>query len=120
MKAKKKSYKKLKTELDRVFSLYIRNRDGGVCFTCKKKGAIKEMQNGHFFSRTYLATRWDPKNCHCQCVGCNIFRKGNMAVYAKRMLDKYGASVFGELELKTKVITKLSSAELETMIDMYK
>jgi hypothetical protein len=78
------------------------------------------MQNGHFFSRTYLATRWDEKNCHCQCVGCNVFRGGNMAVYAKKMLERYGQSIFDELDAKTHRMIKISRAEMEMLIEKYK
>ena len=54
---------KLKKELDKWFSLYIRLRDSenGLiqCFTC---GTVKNyksgMQNGHFQSRSHLATRF--------------------------------------------------------------
>lgn len=118
-KPKLKTYKKLKAELDRVFSLFIRYRDGGRCFTCDVIKPIKEIQCGHFFSRTYLSTRWDERNCHAQCVGCNIFKKGNMAVYALRMNQKFGPETIEKLFQLSKQTVKISQHELEARIDYY-
>ena len=73
---------KLKKELDKWFSLYIRLReatDEGLvqCFTCGKVNSYKVgMQNGHFMSRQFMATRYDEQNCQVQCVGCNMFKFG--------------------------------------------
>lgn len=117
---KKKTTKKLKTDLDKIFSLYIRKRDKGICFTCGLKKPIEEMQNGHFFSRGYLATRFDEENCHCQCVGCNVFRNGNYPKYSIRLVENYGQGILKELERRTKQFVKYSSADYEALIQEYK
>ena len=79
----KKTISKLKKELDKWFSLYIRLRDSneyGIvqCFTCGKIGHYKKggMQCGHFQSRRHHATRWNEQNCQVQCVKCNMFEQG--------------------------------------------
>ena len=70
-----KTISKLKKELDKWFSLFIRLRDADsnglvFCFTCGCSKYYKRgMQNGHFQSRKHLATRWDEENCQPQCVG---------------------------------------------------
>jgi len=76
----KKTISKLKKELDKWFSLYIRLRDANEygytqCFTCGKVGHYKTggMQNGHFQSRKHLSTRFDEDNCQVQCIKCNMF-----------------------------------------------
>ncbi len=117
---KKKTSKKLKTELDSVFSLYIRERDKGVCFTCGLIKPVKEMQNGHFFSRGYLATRFDEQNCHCQCVGCNVFRNGNYPRYSIHLIEKYGPGILRELERRTRKTIKYSPSDYEALIEEYK
>ena len=73
----KKTISKLKKELDKWFSLYIRLRDANEygmvqCFTCGKVGHYKTggMQNGHFQSRKHL---WQQdfqihENCQVQCI----------------------------------------------------
>lgn len=117
---KKKSLKKLKGDLDKIFSLYIRNRDKGICFTCGLIKPIEEMQNGHFFSRVYLSTRFDEQNCHCQCVGCNVFKNGNYPKYSIRLVDKYGQGILKELERRTRQPIKFSRADYEALIEEYK
>jgi hypothetical protein len=91
-----KTISKLKKELDKWFSLYIRLRDatdeGMVqCFTC---GVVKYyksgMQCGHFQSRRHLPTRFDEENCAPQCVSCNMFKQGEQYKFALNLDAKYG------------------------------
>ena len=82
------SISKLKKELDKWFSLYIRLRDANdfglvQCFTCGVvKPYNKGMQCGHFQSRSHLSTRFDEVNCQPQCVGCNMFKQGEQYKFA--------------------------------------
>ena len=91
-----KSISKLKKELDKWFSLYIRLREAtetGLCqcFTCGKVGHYKSgMQNGHFQSRSFLATRFNEYNCQVQCVGCNMFKQGEQWKFGISLNAKYG------------------------------
>ena len=114
----------LKDKLDKVFSLYIRLRDSDengfcTCYTCGKVAHYKEMQNGHFWSRTHLSTRYNEDNCKVQCVGCNIFKKGNYIKYTKRLLKELGEEKFDELERLKNSTVKISKAEYEQMIEHY-
>lgn len=102
----RKSHAKLKKELDAVFSRYIRLRDKGQCYTCPKKGEIKEMQNGHFIPRQYLSTRYDEVNCHCQCYACNMLYNGQPSAYAVHLVLDYGRDIIETLEAKRRDITK--------------
>ena len=77
----KKTISKLKKELDKWFSLYIRLRgadDNGnnQCCTCGTIDNWKKLQCGHFVSRKHLSTRFHEMNCFPQCVSCNIFKYG--------------------------------------------
>ena len=87
------SISKLKKEADRIFSLYIRERDNYTCYTCGKKGDKTNMDCGHYKSRVFLGTRYDEKNCHCQDKSCNIFKSGNLTVYAIRLEKDYGQGI---------------------------
>lgn len=109
----------LKKKLDAIFSVFIRIRDKGVCFTCGKVAPWKYQHNGHYISRVYLITRWDEKNCNCQCPGCNIFKHGNMDEYAVRLTRKYGAKVLEELNQKKWKIWKMSRQDYLDMIALY-
>ena len=77
-KAKRPTGKKpadLTKKLDKVFSAYIRLRDAmpNGCFRCISCGQIKRFEQGdcgHYHSRTHMATRWEPDNCHMECRAC--------------------------------------------------
>lgn len=115
----KLTLKGAKLKADRIFSLFIRKRDNGVCYTCGKVGEIKEMQCGHYISRNYLSTRFDEQNCHCQCVGCNVFKKGNYTVYAVNLEKQYGNGILQELEHKKNEMVKFSISDYEELIKKY-
>ena len=120
-----KPISKLKKELDKWFSLYIRLRDSenGLiqCFTC---GTVKNyksgMQNGHFQSRSHLATRFCEINCQPQCVGCNMFKQGEQYKFALALDAKYGEGTAEELQFKARQTIKLSRIDYEEKISYYK
>lgn len=120
-----KTISKLKKELDKWFSLYIRLRESeeGLvqCFTCNKVSHYKSgMQNGHFQSRKHLATRWDEENCQVQCVGCNMFKAGEQYKFSIALDAKYGEGTAEELEFLARTIMKVSRIDYEEKIGYYK
>jgi hypothetical protein len=118
--------KTLKTKLDNIFSLYIRLReatDEGLvqCFTCGNVNNYKVgMQNGHFMSRKFMATRYDEQNCQVQCVGCNMFKFGEQFKFSLALDYKYGKGTAEELLHKSRQINKMSSKDFEEKISYYK
>lgn len=89
-KRKAKTAAQLKKELDSVFSKWVRlssaDKQGYcICYTCNAKKFWKQIQNGHFISRTYLATRFDERNTRTQCVGCNMFGNGKPVEFARKL-----------------------------------
>ena len=122
-----KSVSKLKKELDKWFSLYIRLRDAtdeGLCqcFTCGKVAHYKTggMQCGHFQSRKHYATRWLEMNVAVQCVGCNVYKFGEQFVFGKKLDEKFGDGTAEEVYIKAKETVKYSKCELLDMIKHYK
>jgi hypothetical protein len=117
---------KLKKELDKWFSLYIRLReatDTGLvqCFTCGNVNSYKVgMQNGHFMSRQFMSTRYDEQNCQVQCVGCNMFKFGEQFKFSLALDYKYGKGTAEELLHKSRQINKMSSKDFEEKISYYK
>jgi len=105
-KVKTKTTSQLKKKLDAIFSKYIRERDNGQCFTCHLKREPKEMQNGHFVPRQYLATRYDERNNNCQCYACNMIYNGQPSMYAIKLKAKYGNGIIEELERLRHIVTK--------------
>ena len=122
----KKTISKLKKELDKYFSLFIRLRSANEygmvqCFTCGIVRGYKDgMQNGHFQSRKHMATRFDEENCQVQCLKCNIFDSGQQYLFSLRLDEKYGEGTAEELEYLARTIHKVSRVEYEEQISYYK
>jgi len=122
---KKPKIKTLKLKLDKIFSEYVRNRDADkfgncTCCTCGKVLPWKEIHNGHFISRGKLSVRFDTRNCHAQCCGCNTFKNGEPQKYWVFMEKKYGREVMDELIQKSNEIVKLTPSWYEERIAHYK
>jgi len=122
----KKSLPKLKKELDKWFSQYIRLRRADAnglveCFTCSKKDHWKKQQAGHFQSRRHLATRWDETNVQVQCVRCNMFNQGEQYTFGKLLDIRIKTGTSEKLELLAKRTTmKFMRIDYIEMIDKYK
>ena len=123
----KKTVSKLKKELDKWFSLYIRLREANEygmcqCFTCGKVGHYKKdgMQNGHFQSRKHLSTRFDEENCQVQCVKCNVYAWGEQYKFSLALDSKYGEGKAEELQYLARTTLKISRVEYEEKISYYK
>lgn len=117
---------KLIEKLDRVFSLYIRLRDAfphsgtTLCISCGRPHHWTKVDNGHYMSRRYMSTRFDPMNCHAQCKACNIFNQGNIQMYRKSLVRMYGEQEVNKLEARARVLKKnWSEYELEQHIKYY-
>jgi hypothetical protein len=117
VKIKTKPVSYYKKKADKLFSDFIRDRDGWKCLTCGKEGDNKSIQCGHYETRGCIQLRYHEKNAHAQCVVCNIFKKGNYPVYAVKMLEKYGPDILYELD----EVYKKSKIEVGKFgVDFYK
>ena len=121
---KKPSLAKLKRDLDKAFSRFIRMRDSGdklhsagVCVTCRE---YHILQAGHFIPRQYLATRWDERNVHGQCAACNCWGHGNLIAYTLFMQNRYGQSVVDELMRLKRTTVKMHRSDYENLLERYK
>ena len=65
------------------------------------------LQAGHYFPQgSYKAIMYDPICVHAQCVSCNKWRHGNLAVYAEKLIDKYGLPAFQALCARSRMKDK--------------
>jgi hypothetical protein len=124
-KNKTKTSAQLKKELDKVFSLWVRQtwaNDEGMasCYTCGKVAHWKQLQNGHFIPRNILITRWDENNCRPQCVGCNMFGNGKILDFEDRLVRELGRKRVDELKASRFKILKIDSAWYLDKIEHYK
>ena len=108
--------KKLVAELDRVFSLYIRKRDGR-CVLC---GATERLQCGHLFSRTAYSTRWHMANAHAQCASHNCMHEHDAWPFYSWFIQKFGQEAFDNLHEIYATPRKYDNAEIEKMIYSFK
>lgn len=120
-----KTISKLKKDLDKVFSLYIRlrhaSKDGIVkCFTCDKTAHYKKMHAGHFMSRKHHATRWNEDNVQVQCVKCNLFGQGEQYAFGKLLDIRIAEGKAEELQELSRTTVKYMRFEYEDMIKFYK
>ena len=125
IKNTQKSASKLKRELDRVFSLYIRQfwaNNGGLasCYTCGKILHWKQLQCWHFIPRNILITRWNEDNCRPQCVGCNVFGNGKILDFEDRLIREIGQKEVDKLKASRFKIMKVDAIWYLEEISHYK
>ena len=116
---------KLKKELDKWFSLYIRLRDAtdeGLvqCFTSGRVYHYKNIHAGHFMSRKCLSTRFCEVNVQAQSIGDNLFGQGEQYKFGLNLDAKYGEGTAEELQFKARQTIKLSRIDYEEKISYYK
>jgi len=110
---------KVKTNpLDKVFSLYIRTRDGWTCRRCKKphKNNSQGLHCAHIFSRGKHNTRWNPQNAVSLCYGDHSYLDRNPEEKYKWYVEEFGQEAFDTLKKlsnQTMKFTKEQKAELK-------
>jgi hypothetical protein len=116
---KKQSRKTLVKNLDTIFSTYIRRKDAindiAECVTCGKKDHYKNLQCGHFMSRSNYSTRWEENNVGVQCYGCNISRSGEQYKFSQYLGDMLSNEMF----VKSKQTVKFADEDLINLIKYY-
>jgi len=121
----KKSVSKLKKDLDKWFSLYIRLKDANEfgmvqCYTSGRIYHYKKIHAGHFISRRYLATRYCEINVKPQSAADNIFGQGCQFQFGINLDHEYGEGTAEEIQIKSKQSVKITRVEYEEKIIYYK
>lgn len=121
---KRWSISKMKQELDKVFSLYIRqldaNDEGYVsCITCKKVIHWQESDASHYISRQHLSTRWDEMNVWPCCRACNRFHGGQLDEFALFLTQQFGSDVLEQLNKKKHTPVKITKEDYLDLIEKY-
>jgi hypothetical protein len=105
---------------DRWFSEWIRLRDAGPdgrvkCITCSRVAHWRTMQSGHYASRAKQATRYDERNAHAQCAGCNMYQGGKFIEHAAAI----GSSLAAEIAQKAMMPCKRTADDFQRIADDY-
>lgn len=121
----KPSVSKLKKQADATFSEWVRrsasDEEGYTrCVTCGLTKPWEELQAGHYEKRGVNGLRFDERNVHPQCVGCNVFQHGNYPKYAIYMVETYGLPILQQLRSEAQVTKQWKAYELSDIIDHYK
>lgn len=118
-KSKKKplTTSKLKKKLWKFFSLYIRQRDRGVCFICNRRCEGSGYHASHFIPKSVggLELYFHEDNVHGCCYNCNINLGGNLYEYGLKLGKDRCESLY---RLK-RTLSKWDSLIYQRMIDKY-
>lgn len=104
--------KKLIDKLDKIVSKYVVLRDG-KCITC---WATYALCCGHLFSRVWMATRFNLKNCNASCQICNGIHEVNETPYRNAFIKKYSKE---EYELLDTLHNKQSRFTIQELEEIY-
>ena len=137
MVEKYRTKSELLREADRLFSLFIRNRDadknGNVaCVCCGKIYNVEDhlnsceriIQNMHFIKREVYSLRFDEDNCSAGCCYCNQdmnFNPKGIAYrqYKERLVADLGEDAVAEMELAHRKINRIEESQLKVIIEHY-
>ena len=94
-----------------VFSEHIRRRGANFqglveCYTCYRMYRWQETNASHFH---HGKADFYERNIKVCCVGCNLYKSGNLASYATRLVQEIGQE--GMVELERVANTKLYTLE---------
>ena len=98
-----------------------------TCVTCGKVDHWKNMDGGHYISRTWTRYKLesvclggDFENIWPQCKGCNRFDHRIHDDYAVFMRDMYGSDFMDEVSVTKRDTRKYTRAELDDIIKKLK
>jgi hypothetical protein len=129
LKTKKVSHKSAKAKAWKAFSDYIRLRDSlrttgspdsCRCITCEKIVPYSSIQAGHFVGGRGGAVLFDEESVWGQCIGCNVFLRGNYQLYTLKMISLYGMERVEELLAMKKQSKQYKTFELLEIAKKYK
>ncbi len=102
-------------QLDKYTSIIVRRRDRR-CVTC---GGRRNLQCSHFYSRRYLAIRFDLVNCNAMCDFCNRRHNSSPFAYMNYMQAKYGPEAVEGLNASRASRRKITDKELRQTLGKY-
>lgn len=117
-KTSKAPISKLKAKLWKVFSEWVRKRDGGVCFICERKCEGSGYHAAHFIPKSVggIVLYFHPDNVHGCCYHCNINLGGNLYEYSLKLGPEKVAELYA---LKNGPPQKWDTARYEFEINFY-
>lgn len=101
---------------DRLFSLWIRTRDGWTCQRCETtyKPPTKALHCSHFFGRRKESVRFEPLNADSLCYGCHQHFTSHPSEHKAWQIDRKGIDVINKLTVQANSYKK-KDRKLEAM-----
>lgn len=86
---------------DKLFSLYIRSRDGWACQRCYRRYTPPTMalHCSHFVGRGKENTRFEPLNADSLCYGCHRYFTSHPALHMEWQVARKGQEMVDRLVL---------------------
>lgn len=103
-------------ELDTIFSLVIRTRDG----KCLKCGKETSLQCSHVITRSSRGFRWDETNAITLCVGCHIYWWHKEPLEAEEWLRTSLPLFYEHWQLNRQRVVKISVADRTDLYEQLK
>lgn len=103
-------------QADRLFSLYIRTRDGWTCQRCLTQYTppTSALHASHFMGRAKENTRFEPQNVTALCYGCHSYLGAHPMEHYEWQVERLGQETVDKLRLAGSVYKK-KDRELEAM-----
>jgi hypothetical protein len=103
--------------LDRLVSSIVILRDGDCVTPGRCSG---QLTCSHYYGRTKKRTRWDLRNCNCQCFGHNGRHNNFQSYYGEYMLEHYSVEDLKDIaHLASFEKWQFTISELREMVDAY-
>ncbi len=106
---------KLRTS-DKLFSLYIRTRDGWKCQRCFKQyePPTQALHCSHFQGRGKEATRFEPLNADALCYGCHQYFTSHPGEHLMWQIERKGQETVDAIVLQSNSYKKRNDKEEAT------
>ena len=106
------------SKLDKLFSLYIRNRDGWRCQRCLKQyqAPTTGLHCAHIFTRSRKSVRFDTDNAISLCYGCHSWGHKNPLEFYTWVEKRMGKRAFTALRLRSNKAGKLDHKLIEVTL----
>ena len=104
--------------LDKLFSEYVRRRDGECQYRvkCYGKQEWKTLHNSHYFGRAKKSVRYNPENCDAACPACHMFVHENPKWLDEWKEKQLGTQRFALLTLRANTPSKIDETMMKIVV----
>ena len=111
-----------------AFSLWVRTSNSYIagdnrwvkCYTCGKEKPIKEMSAGHAIGGRNNAVLFDERIVKPQCVGCNIWGRGQYQIFAYKLIKELGMGEYEKILTEARIPVQYKVYQYQEIEEKYK